>query len=148
MGFAEWCTAVSVNCRRKARRIILRACSVRLRTTPTLWSSIRFLAADQDWRGYEALAFDIFNPAAPFDLALRIDDADSIANDRDRYHAAIPLASGWTHASIPLEKIAAGPVGRKLRLDAIRRVIFFLDTQPEPRTFYLDHVRLEKTAAH
>ncbi len=105
------------------------------------YPGVRYLAERQDWRAYSAFAFDVFNPGEPFDLSLRIDDSNS-TNRSDRYSAAIPLNAGWNHIRIPIAQIAGAPSARLLRLGSIERVVFFMDGN-NPRTFYLDRVRLE-----
>jgi len=115
--------------------------SLRVTGTGTGYPGVRFLAGDQDWRRYTMLGFDLYNPGAPFELGLRIDDADSTSRG-DRYSASLPLTNGWNRIELPLATIAKAPANRSLRLEAVRRVVFFMDGK-EARTFYLDHVRLE-----
>ncbi len=104
---------------------------------------VRFLAADQDWRGYRTLAFDIFNPGDSFVLSLRIDDDFSKPEREDRYYRGLTIAAGWNHIAIPLEEIASSPKNRRLNLASIRRVVFFLEDPAQPRVFHLDYVRTE-----
>ncbi len=85
---------------------------------------VRYLADDQDWRGYRFFSFDIYNPASPFTLALRIDDTHS-TDQRNRYKS-IPLESGWNYISIPFAEIEHVPA-RSLNMGAIRQVLFFLN---------------------
>ncbi len=116
--------------------------SLQVTTNGPGYPGVRFLAAGQDWRPYQTLACDVYNPASPFHLALRIDDAQSIGQS-DRYTASLPIAPGWNQIRIPMQEIAKTPSGL-LHLGAIRRVLLFLDSPGGgKRTFYLDHVRLE-----
>ena len=118
--------------------------SLLVRTAPAAWPGVRLLCADQDWRGYAALAFDIFTPDDPFDLALRIDDAAARGGHDTRFNRTLPVQRGWNHFRIPLAEIEHGPRARALRISAIRRVVFFRDHPSDGRAFFLDYLRLER----
>ena len=118
--------------------------SLIVQTGPGAWPGARLLCGDQDWRGYDALAFDIFNTEAAFDLALRIDDDTAQGGHDTRFNRALTVQPGWNHFRIPLAEIEHGPRARALRLSAIRRVVFFRDHPHDWRTIYLDHLRLER----
>ena len=118
------------------------AWSLRVSTQLTEFPGVRFLCGEQDWRGRKALAFDLYNTGAAFDLALRIDDDFPKPDRGDRFLKTLPVASGWNHFSIPIVEIAAAPK-RPMNLAAVRRIVVFLDSPKEPHVFYLDHLRLE-----
>ena len=117
--------------------------SLRVRITGPGWAGVRFLAADQDWRGYAVFACEIYNLGEPFSVGLRIDDSGS--TDRaNRYTGSLPLGRGWNQIRLPLAQIASSPPARPLEMKAIRRVIFFVDgTKERGQAFYLDDARLE-----
>ena len=117
--------------------------SLRIETRAHGNPGVRFLAADQDWRDYSALAFDVFNPGDPFELSIRIDDDFLKPEREDRFYRALPIAAGWNHIAIPLEEISHAPKNRCLNLAAIRRLVLFLEDPAQPRVFHLDHVRIE-----
>lgn len=117
--------------------------SLRVETRARGNPGVRFLAADQDWRDYRTLAFDIFNPGDSFTLSLRIDDDFPKPEREDRFYRALTIAVGWNHIAIPLEEIASTPKNRHLNLAAIRRVVLFLEEPEQPHVFHLDHVRIE-----
>ncbi len=116
--------------------------SLRVTTQIANYPGARFLCGGQDWRGRHAMAFDIYNTGAPFDLALRIEDDFPHPNRGDRFLKTLPIGAGWNHFAIPVAEIAAIP-GRPLNLAAIRRIVFFLDAPKEPHVFHIDHLRLE-----
>jgi hypothetical protein len=79
--------------------------SLQIATVGPGFPGVRFLAEDQDWRPYAALACDIYNPGKPFNLGLRIDD--SLSTDKsNRFNGSILLQSGWNSVRLPLAKIA------------------------------------------
>lgn len=101
---------------------------------------VRFLADGQNWSAYRMLAFDVFNPGSPFELGLRLDDANS--TDRtNRYNGSVQVVAGWNHFSLSLARIAGEPE-KGLDLRKIRRLLFYTDGESD-RKFYLDNVRLE-----
>ena len=118
--------------------------SLLVRTAPAAWPGVRLLCADQDWRGYGALAFDVFTPDEPFDLGIRIDDDASQGGHDARFNHTVPVQHGWNHIRIPLAEIEHGPHARALRMSAIRRVVFFRDHPTDRRSFFLDYLRLER----
>ncbi len=103
----------------------------------------RFYLADQDWRGYRELAFDVYNPADAFELSLRVDDNLPAPRHDDRYNGALRMEPGWNRVRVPLAEIEHGARNRPLNMDKIRRLIFFIDHPPKARVFFLDWVRLE-----
>lgn len=117
--------------------------SLRIETRAHGNPGVRFLAADQDWRDYHTLAFDIFNPGDSFTLSLRIDDDFPKPEREDRFYRALTIAAGWNRIAIPLEEIVSTPKNRRLNLAAIRRVVLFLEEPEQPRVFHLDYVRIE-----
>jgi VanZ family protein len=97
-----------------------------------------------DWRGYDALAFSMFNPGEPVELHFRVHDREH-AGDRqqyhDRYNGTRMLAGGWNDILIPMSGILSAPQGRTMDLAHIRGFGLFLMDQPA-RLLYLDNVRL------
>lgn len=110
------------------------------------WPGVDFDAGDQDWSGYEALAFDLFNPRSDFILRMRIDDDGDCSAYGLRFDLELPVGGGWNKVVIPMEDIRRGPEGRELNLRAIRRVVIFISIGDGPRKFYLDDIRLTRKA--
>ncbi|MEO8352170.1 MAG: hypothetical protein ABI680_10610 [Chthoniobacteraceae bacterium] len=111
---------------------------------PGDWPGMRWEAGEQDWRGYQSLAFDIFNPVAPFDLELRINDYFQPVSRGTCFQRSMIVERGWNHFRIPLSEIEHGSELRTLDLSAIRKLIFFRDHPTDRTHFYLDYVRLER----
>lgn len=119
------------------------ASSLMVTTAGAPWPGVRLLTGDMSWTGWRTLAFEVFNPGEPFTLALRIDDAGS-RHHADRFNDAVPLDRGWNHVRVALDRVERSPAERPLRLQEIRRVLFFIGQPVAPHTFYIDNVRLER----
>lgn len=101
----------------------------------------------RDWRAWEYLAFDIFNPD-PDTLRMTI-----IVGDRrhyrdgfvytDRFNRDIRVVPGWNSCRFALAEIADAPARRPMDLAEIVTLGIFAMDLPEPRAIYLDHFRLE-----
>lgn len=99
-----------------------------------------------DWRGYAALVIHAGNPgAAPIALNVRIDDQlrDTEYEERFNRERDVPphTALRWR---IPMREIAQGPVGRRLELSHITRVVIFLSPGSRGEVFDLESLRLER----
>lgn len=110
------------------------------------WPGVSYDAGDLDWSGYDAFAFDLYNPTADFLLRMRIDDDGDCSKYGMRFDLERLVQSGWNRISIPLSEIENGPANRQLNLKAIRRVVMFISSDDAPRKFFLDHIRLTKNA--
>ena len=111
------------------------------------WPGVSYDAGDLDWSGYEAFAFDLYNPTEDFILRMRIDDNGDCSKHDLRYNLERYVESGWNKISIPLTEIENGPRDRKLNLRAIRRVVIFISAHDAPRKFFLDNIRLTRDPA-
>jgi beta-galactosidase GanA len=102
----------------------------------------------KDWRGYDRLLFDIFNPeVAPIYLGVRIYDelADDYAAEArgeaflaDRKLLLIP---GMNHVEVKLDGLETAS-SRKLALDRVRRFAISVKGLEHPLTIYIDNLRL------
>lgn len=111
--------------------------------SPDGYPGITFREFDPRWSGRSHLSFDAYNPAGEtVALQLRIDDREE-PPPGDRFGRAIPLAPGANRVRIPLRELATAGTRRPLDRDRILQVILFLDHPREPRTLYLDRLRLE-----
>ena len=101
-----------------------------------------------DWSPYNELVFEIdVAPGAartePLELIVKIEDENHNGHYDDRFHRTLQLAPGRHEVRIPLADVADAPRGRSLDLSSIQMLQLFCVNLTEPRTFYLDHVRLE-----
>lgn len=99
-----------------------------------------------DWRGYSALGLSIYNPDPdPLQITVSIRDREHDKQGgayKDRFNRIFTLNQGWTDLRIPVVEIAAAPADRTLDLSRLTAVAVFAVSLPEPRTIFLDHVRL------
>ncbi len=106
--------------------------------------TMRIFLVNQDWRPYQAFAFDLFNPGEPFELSMRVDDDGPILPPPNRFYRALPIEHGWNHIRIPLEEAKHPAKGRPLNLAAMRRIVFFrYEPKVDVCVFYLDWLRVE-----
>ncbi|MCD6405670.1 MAG: beta-galactosidase trimerization domain-containing protein [Planctomycetes bacterium] len=97
---------------------------------------------DSNWRGYDALRMDVFNPqGAPIGVTVRIDD-DRSTGYFSRYNGEFLLVNGQTFVEIPLGRLRAGD--RALDLSKIRLFMIFMSSPDRDVTLYFDNLRLTK----
>ncbi|MBN1142040.1 MAG: hypothetical protein JXB25_09665 [Deltaproteobacteria bacterium] len=100
-----------------------------------------------DWQGFSTLALEVFNPQdEPLQITCRIHDQrhtrQKVQEYGDRFNKSYVLKKGWNAIRIDLEAVERAPRGRKMELSEIRGLGIFAVRLPEPRTIYIDHVRL------
>lgn len=118
-------------------------CSLRVDLRPARWPGATLGWPLADWRGYRALAFDLYvDGDAPLDLILKVSDAEHDGRYADRFHQALHLAPGANHVEVPLARIRAAPARREMDMARIAGVQLFADGLDRPRTFFLDDLRL------
>lgn len=113
--------------------------------TTDQYSQITMKYFYRDWRGYKAMALDVYNPNEPVELMIKIYDRQHEGpgiNFLNRYNASRHLQHGWNEIRLPMEDIEHGPANRLMELDQMRGVAFFLTDQPKPRTLFIDNLRL------
>jgi VanZ family protein len=121
--------------------------SLRLMLTKKPYSGIKFGRLMKDWRGFNYLSFDIYNPdSQPLDMSVRVNDMQHKQHNwrmTDRFNKSFHLASGWNHLSFPLDDIQHAPENRLMDLSQISWVEIFVGNLPEARIIYVDNLRLE-----
>jgi beta-galactosidase GanA len=102
----------------------------------------------KDWRGYDRLLFDIFNPeVAPVYLGVRIYDQladDDVAEARGEAFLAdrkLLLIPGMNHVEVKLDGLETSS-SRQLALDRVRRFAISAKGLERPLTIYIDNLRL------
>ena len=96
-----------------------------------------------DWRGYTALRFSILALGhTPRRVTLRIDDVAHNGQYTDRFNRVFEINSSVSEFVVPLNEIAALQNGRKLRLDAVRSMMFFMIDTDGSEKIIIDDIRL------
>ena len=96
-----------------------------------------------DWRGYSALRFSISTLGhAPQRVTLRIDDVAHNGQYTDRFNREFEIDSTMLEFVVPLNEITALENGRRLRLDAVRSMIFFMIDTDGSEKIIINDIRL------
>ena len=106
--------------------------------------SLKFLPGD--WRAFEMLTFDLYNPSkAALRVTCRIHDrfhADYDNAYTDRFNKTFIIEPGWIQVDLPLKQVSEAPKNRMLDLEQVAGLGIFVMDQKEAKTLYIDHVRL------
>ncbi len=117
--------------------------SLRLELFPSSYPGFSPVLKHKDWRGYQALCFDVYNPTPdPFKLILRVDDKKEALEYSDRYNKAFLIKPGPNTLKIPLDSLTTSGSSRPLALKTIYRFLVFMSHPDENHVLYLDYFRL------
>jgi hypothetical protein len=107
-----------------------------------VWSGARYLAGRSNWRPYDELVCDVYNPSTPFPLMVRVDDDGDCTEHDSRFNLRVTVENGWNEIRIPITQIENGPKQRLLDTGSIKRLLLFGRVEHLPGAFLIDHVRL------
>jgi len=114
---------------------------------PANYPTINLTHFYRDWRAFNALEFDAFNPSTTsVAMVVKIFDEQHVAHRfdfNDRFNREIILPPGNNTVSISLHEIQHSPATRVMDLGNIESLSFFMTNVKVPKTIYLDHIRLE-----
>ena len=103
------------------------------------------LAGDQllgDWRGYDLLTFQVYNPSQrTIGLNVRIDDDQSTGAYETQYNSAVRITPGWNRFRFVLGQLGTIS-GQPINLAAVKRFLLFTGKQAEETTLYFDEMQL------
>jgi VanZ family protein len=120
--------------------------SLKVELNTSLYSGVGLKYLPGNWQNYEELQLSIFNPdKEPIQLTCRIHDrrhTRGIQLYEDRFNKKFFISSGWNPIRIPLSQVANAPLKRKMALNQIQGLEIFAIRLPNPRTVYIDDVRL------
>ncbi|MGM0402911.1 MAG: VanZ family protein [Thermodesulfobacteriota bacterium] len=123
--------------------------SLRVNMGTQTYSGIALEYMPRNWQGYSHLQIAVYNPQEEqVTLYIRIHDTHHANSGRmiyaDRFNRIfILLPRQWTILEIPLERIENAPRKRKMDMEQITNVGFFVAREPEPLTLYIDDIRLK-----
>lgn len=97
-----------------------------------------------DWSRYNYLSFEVYSEMPDtVSLSIRIDDIHHNCNFDDRYTGRFRIHPGENTVMISFEALRQTPSGRFMDMEQITHLVIFMVDPPEPRTLYLDQIRLE-----
>ncbi|GEM_PF-347968 len=118
--------------------------SLEVRLEPGTYPGVTLDFPPRDWRGFDALAFDVHvGGPSPLPLTVRINDLEHNEEYTDRYNKTFVLGPGANHVVIDLAEVKRAPRGRAMDMGRMALVCLFSYRLKEPRTIYLDNVRLQ-----
>ena len=119
--------------------------SLRVTLSPGKYSGICMPHPPSDWRGFSSFDFTVFNPSEKNQMiVLKIFDWDHTYEYNDRFNRVLHISPGKNCISIPLQEIELSPVKRKMRMDKIGQVSFFMKNLKQRQVFFFDNIRLSK----
>lgn len=99
----------------------------------------------RDWRGAEALLFDIFWPAGVSrEVCVRIDDQKGNPSYANRFQKSFVLQPGMNRIRIDCEEFGWTSGGAMMNLSRVMRMGLFYFNAEKDEVFYMDNVRLLK----
>ena len=117
--------------------------SLRLELYPSSYPGLSPKLKVNDWRGYKAVCFDIYNPEnEETSIAIRIDDLKEHPDYKDRYNKSFILKPGLNHMNIPLDSLITSGTHRSLDLKNIYRFLIFMSRPQKRFVLYIDYIRL------
>jgi hypothetical protein len=117
--------------------------SLVLELYPSEYPGLAPMLEKNDWSGYRALCFDIYNPAAKeLRISIRIDDREDFPDYKDRYNKSFILQTGLNRKGFPLDSLVTTGGHRNLDLKNIYRVLIFMVNPSEKVVLYVDYMRL------
>jgi len=117
--------------------------SLRVKLSPGTYSGIMMPHPPRNWRGYKFLKFSVLNPSEKrMKLVVKIFDWDHNYEYEDRFNTTMDIAAGVNRMSIALKEIEASPGGRRMRMDRIAQISFFLRDVKQEKILFLDNIRL------
>ena len=121
--------------------------SLRIDLGTEQYSGIRLKFFPGNWQDYQTLKFNIYNPdKTPLPIVCRIHDLQHTRGEQlyeDRFNRRFILVPGWNEVAIVIQDIIQSPATRQLSIQDIDAIGLFVVRQPQPRSIYLDYMRLE-----
>jgi len=117
--------------------------SLKLELYPSDYPGLEPKLDNNDWRGYKAFRFAVFNPQEKeIRLTIRIDDSLDHLQYEDRYNKTLSLKPGINQIRLSLDRLTTTGRDRKLDLENIYRVLMFVANPQEKIVLYFDYIRL------
>lgn len=101
------------------------------------FGGLSFRPGAQDWSMFATVELSIFNPGAPFQLGIRIDDSNS-QRDASWYSTAAEVVQGANRLLIPLPERSKSSDGTGIDFSKVARLALFTVGEIESREFFVD----------
>lgn len=121
--------------------------SLKVELYPSDYPGVSFRKYEKNWAGFHTLCLDLYNPENhTIDLIIRIDDTHDNLSYSDRFNGRFILNSGANNLKIPFLDMKTSGTQRKLNIQNIYKLIFFV-VRPEKKTvLFIDNIRLTKNS--
>jgi len=117
--------------------------SLKLECFPSSYPGLSPALKHHDWRDYQTLCLEVYNPASEtIKLTLRIDDKKEALEYSERYNKSFLITPGANSLKIPLNSLATSITNRPLELKNIYRFLIFMSHPKKKHVLYLDYFRL------
>jgi hypothetical protein len=117
--------------------------SLRMELYPSEYPGLSPALTLNDWSGYRAFVFDVYNPMPKeVRLTLRIDDRKDAYDYGERYNETIVLRPGSTQVVKDLSTLKTSGTKRQLEINKIHRFLMFVVKPEEKVVLYVDNIRL------
>ena len=108
------------------------------------WPTFKIQRVYPDWRGYDFVAFDLYNAESErIRMTFRVDDKDHNYTNQDRFDHRFWAVPGLNQIRLPLDAIRTAPTHREMDMSQIKDIMWSANQVTEARRVYLDNVRLE-----
>jgi len=115
---------------------------------PSAYPGLSPRLSRHDWRGFEALCLDVFNPGEKaLYITVRIDDKKDYPDYRDRYNHRFAIQPGTNAIKIPIAGLTTSGTHRQLNAGTIERFMFFMVNPAERHALFVDYIRLCRQAS-
>jgi hypothetical protein len=100
--------------------------------------------AKSDWRNYSSLSWDIvLLYDQPISINLRIHDSIHNQEYNDRFNKKLTVLPGYNTFKVAISDIEAAPESRKMKMNKISNIKFFLKQAKANTTLYIDNIQLQ-----
>lgn len=117
--------------------------SLRMGLYPSAYPGLSPSLSLKDWRRFETLCFDIFNPGKKaLSITVRIDDRKDFPDYKDRYNRRFTIQPGMNSVRISIADLQTSGTARHLNATTIERLMFFMVDPAQKHTLFVDQIRL------
>ncbi len=121
--------------------------SLRIELGTERFSGASLYRLPSDWEAFETLNLRLFNPESePLTLVLRVNDQEHERGSNaysDRFNTRLTLPPGSSSHTVAIADIENAPASRTMNLRRMRRLTLFAVQLQEPRTVFLQELRLD-----